>query len=129
MLSRSRRICFPACGRSDRFCDGDRAHYFELAPPDDMLFRWVSRVTRKKSKRNSGTERTPFQHRVVDPVSYRFLVINFVAQPWIERFEPRGLLEKIEFWTMRILFAVLTVAPLFPMVYRDLSVESEKNKR
>jgi uncharacterized BrkB/YihY/UPF0761 family membrane protein len=67
-----------------------------------------------------------------------FLVLNFVAQPWIERFQPDGLLEQIEFWAMRVLFAVFTVVPLLMMVYRDLrilwirnqkKIEVEKNRR
>jgi hypothetical protein len=58
-----------------------------------------------------------------------FLVLNFIAEPWIEQFEPEGLLERIEFWAMRVLFGVITVAPLAMFVYRDLRILWIRNQK
>jgi hypothetical protein len=51
-----------------------------------------------------------------------FLVLNYFAHQWMKKFEPAGLLELIEFWAMRVLFAVFTVAPLVIIVCRDLMI-------
>ena|ERR1035438_3933776 len=58
-----------------------------------------------------------------------FLVLNVVVQPWIKRFEPDGILELVEVWTMRVLFAVITLAPLFMMLYRDLMILWIRNQK
>jgi hypothetical protein len=51
-----------------------------------------------------------------------FLVINYLAEEGIERFQPKGWLQQVEFRAIQVLFAIYTIGPLCLFIYRDLMI-------